>query len=113
MRRESGEVFTSRGYVPMSVACSAWQLPRTRRRRHEAFRLESQTPWTGRSENRVAVMPAMTEGQSEPTIAGCSPYRCRRCGGDMEDNGKLQGSAGWRYLSRPSPIMVSMSTGPR
>ena len=26
--------------------------------------------WTGRSESRVAAMPAMTEGQPEPTIAG-------------------------------------------
>ena len=47
--------------------------------------------WTGRSENRVAVMPAMTEGQPEPTIAGCSPGRSRRCGGDMGEKGGYGG----------------------
>ena len=96
----------------MPVACSAWLPPRTCRRGLEPLRLESQTPWTGRSETRVAAMPAMTEGQPAPTIAGCGPYRCRRCGGDMGERG-LQGSAGWPGLSPPSPIMVSMSTGPR
>ena len=35
-------------------------------------------PWTGRSGNRVAAMPAMTEGQPEPAIAVRSPGRRRR-----------------------------------
>ena len=92
MRRESGEVFPGREDVLVSVACSAWLLPRTRRRRHEALRLESQTA-VDRSErkHRVAVMPAMPEGQPAPTIAGRSPYPCRPCGGDMGEKGGYRG----------------------
>ena len=38
-----GRLFSGKGYVPVSVARSAWLLPRTRRRGHEPLRLESQT----------------------------------------------------------------------
>ena len=55
------------------------------------FDWRAKPPWTGRSENRVAVMPAMTEGQPEPTFAGCGRYRCRPCGGDMGEKGGYRG----------------------
>ena len=63
MRGESGEVFTNREDVPVSVACSAWLLPRTRRRRHEALRLESQTA-ADRSERKPGRRNAGNDGRA-------------------------------------------------
>ena len=60
-----GEVFPGQGYVPVSVACSAWLPPRTRRRRHEALRLESQTAvdrWERRPGRRNAGNDGRTTG---------------------------------------------------
>ena len=71
----------------MPVACSAWLLSRTRRRRHEALGLQGQTAVDRSERNPGRSIPAMTEGQPAPTIAGGSPYRCRRCGGDMGERG--------------------------
>ena len=63
MRRESGEVFPGREDVLVSVACSAWLLPRTRRRRHEALRLESQTD-VDRSERKLGRRNAGNDGRA-------------------------------------------------
>ena len=60
-----GRLFSGQGYVPVSVACSAWLLPRTRRRRHEALRLESQTAvdrWERRPGRRNAGNDGRTTG---------------------------------------------------
>ena len=68
-----GRLFSGQGYVPVSVACSAWLLPRTRRRRHEALRLESQTA-VDRWERRPGRHNAGNDGRT----------------------------TGWRRFSRPS-----------
>ena len=86
-----GEVFPGREDVPVLLVFRVchYHGPAGKGMRHFDYR--TKPPWTGRSGNRVAVMPAMTEGQPAPTIAGCSPYPCRPCGGDMGEKGSYRG----------------------
>ena len=64
----------------MSVARSAWLLPRTRRRRHEPLRLESQT--------------AVDRSERKP---------------DRRNTGNDGRAAGWRRFSRPSQNGLDVS----
>ena len=57
-----GRLFSGQGYVPVSMACSAWLLPRTRRRRHEALRLQGQ-PAVDQSERNLGRRNAGNDGR--------------------------------------------------
>ena len=108
-----GRLFSGQGYVPVSMACSAWLLPRTRRRRHEALRLESQTA-VDRSERNLGRRNAGNDGRATgANHCRMWPWPAPPLRWGHRRKGRLKGSAAWRRFSRPSSIMVSMSTGSR